>query len=131
MKCLICPNEIDDKREFLPSYSEELRRMIYDEAGQRAHAMEQNRWQQVELCLGPCGEVTILLGHLCPSCTTREAIERLQLTKAEERVNPLDSRSALMLAWMTSTPARPPAAHSARVTAANVDAVSERPRQTA
>ena len=69
MKCLLCENEIDDKKEFPVVYSEERRGMVYDEAGQRAHAAEQNRWQQLRVAVGPCGEEEIIVGHICPDET--------------------------------------------------------------
>ena len=129
LTCLICPNSFDDLKEFRPVYVQDMRREFYDETAQRAHSAEQNRWQQLEVCIGPCGEVTVLIGHICPSCASRESVERLKLTRADEVVNKLDGRQASLLAWMTSAPSRPAAAHTARVTAANVDVVSERPGQ--
>ena len=65
MKCLLCANEIDDKKEFPRVYSEEKRDWFYDEAGQRAHAAQQNRWQQIQVTVGPTLDIVLVLGHIC------------------------------------------------------------------
>lgn len=92
MKCLLCENQIDDKKEFPVTYSEERRGMVFDEAGQRAHSAELNRWNQIVVSLGPCGELQLIHGHGCPSCTSREGLERISLHVESEPVNPLTSR---------------------------------------
>lgn len=80
MKCLLCPKEIDELKEFPVVYDESARRNLYDEIGQRKHSAELNQWQQVVVAVGAIGERTVLHGHVCPE----ETFENIALTKGEK-----------------------------------------------
>lgn len=66
MKCLLCPTEIDDKKEFIPELGPQGQ-VIEDVLGKWKHAQELSRWVHVSLTAQrPAGAAAILSGHVCP-----------------------------------------------------------------
>jgi hypothetical protein len=127
MKCLLCPNEFDDLKEFPTVYVEALRGEFYDEAGRRAHSAEQDRWQQIEVVLGACGEVSIMQGHICPSCANVETLRHLTIARSGEPLREFDPYAKRVLAFMTSRDMKPVANNVVVVRDPNVDARNPRP----
>jgi len=68
MKCLLCPTEIDEKREFKPEISKHTGKLVFDEEGQRQHAHDLSQWEQVKVSAtrGMHGDVELLVAHVCP-----------------------------------------------------------------
>jgi hypothetical protein len=70
MKCLVCPAEIDEKKEIPapPPGSDQLAR-ARAEIEQRDHSAKLNAWRQVLVTVdnGLGGINTILQGHVCPN----------------------------------------------------------------
>jgi hypothetical protein len=126
MKCLLCPNEIDDKREFPKVYDERIRAWDYREAEIRAHTSQQNRWQQIEVVLGPCGEVSIMRGHICPDCANAETLCHLTVARAEGPQREFDPYEKRVIAFMTRTD-NPIANNVVVVSQPNVHASNPRP----
>jgi hypothetical protein len=67
MRCLLCQNEIDDRREF-PFVDGPNGQRIQDTMGMFNHVTSLGKWIHVTLTAqkGP-GSETILSGHVCPS----------------------------------------------------------------
>lgn len=127
MKCLMCPGEFDDLKEFPKVYVESLRAEFYDEAGRRAHSAEQSRWQQIEVVLGACGEVSVMQGHICPACSTLSELRRLTIAKAPEPIREFDDYAKRVIHFMTRTDIQPVAQNVVKVHQPNVDARNARP----
>ena len=67
MRCLLCPNEIDDKREF-PYVDGPNGTKIQDTLGMFNHVTALGRWIHVTLTAQKgTGTETLLSGHVCPS----------------------------------------------------------------
>jgi len=66
MKCIVegCSSEIDELKEFPVSYGP--KGAVYDEAGQRAHAAELERWTFVLITARGARDVDLATGHMCP-----------------------------------------------------------------
>lgn len=66
MKCLVngCSSQIDELKEFPVTYGPGGPK--YDEAGQRAHAAELERWTFVLLSARGARDVELASGHMCP-----------------------------------------------------------------
>lgn len=65
MKCLLCPNEVDEAKAIHQEHVSE----------QRAHAATLEKWQQVTVQVG---NRTVLQGHVCPD----DAEATLKISKA-------------------------------------------------
>jgi hypothetical protein len=67
MRCLLCANEIDDKREF-PFVDGPNGQKIQDTLGMFNHVTALGKWIHVTLTAQKgTGTETILSGHVCPS----------------------------------------------------------------
>lgn len=67
MRCLLCPNEIDDKREF-PYVDGPNGQRIQDTLGMFNHVTALGKWIHVTLTAQKgTGTETLLSGHVCPS----------------------------------------------------------------
>ena len=67
MRCLLCPNEIDDKREF-PIVRGPQGQEIQDTLGMFNHVTALGKWIHVTLTAQKgAGTETLLSGHVCPS----------------------------------------------------------------
>lgn len=72
MKCLVCPAEIDDLKDF-PSAVGPQGQIIEDTMGKWKHAGELALWTHVSLTAQTAaGCLTVLSGHVCPKHTVSE-----------------------------------------------------------
>lgn len=68
MKCLVCPNTIDETKSFLSKTKGRQGQDLEDSASKEAHGQELERWRQVTLSASTDGaSVTLIAGHVCPS----------------------------------------------------------------
>ena len=69
MRCLLCPSEIDDKREF-PIVKGPQGQDIQDTLGMFNHVTALGKWTHVTLTAQKgAGTEVLLSGHICPSHT--------------------------------------------------------------
>jgi hypothetical protein len=67
MKCLLCPIEIDELKEF-PATRGPQGQVIEDIMGRWNHSQALNQWVHVALTAQkPGGSMSILSGHICPA----------------------------------------------------------------
>jgi len=67
MKCLLCPIEIDELKEF-PATRGPQGQVIEDIMGRWNHSQALNQWTHVALTAQqPGGSMSILSGHICPA----------------------------------------------------------------
>mgnify|MGYP001577098315 CR=1 FL=1 len=67
MRCLMCPNEIDEKREF-PVVVGPQGQQIQDTLGMFNHVTALGKWTHVTLTAQKgAGTEVLLSGHVCPS----------------------------------------------------------------